>query len=377
MHRFTSRAALSLAAASLCFLSIPVALASGDDGAAPATTARIAPALWACAPVDPPVDPTIDPTDTTVDTTVEPTVDPTDDTTDPTIDDAIIDDSSESVDGSEGIDPTDAIDPTDTTVEDTTDPTSVTVVPPIWIAEPCWYGIFDPGICRGWERVHIDPPVIDPPDFTIEPQDPTTVDTTEPTDTTIDSGEPTDTTESTDTTDDPTGPVDIVDVPTPRVYCMMKLPDSGVPLGVSEHGSMSVTGLDPAVLPADNSFDGGVITIYGTGFQPGATVMIGDLECTSVEVLSDTSLTCDPPVGAIGSYDVVITNADGSGVVAPAAFDFADPAGFWVRPVYAFSTNPLERSITTTTTAPTGSGAETLADTGIGAEAPAIPVFTG
>ena len=73
MQRFTSRAALSLAAASMCFLSIPVAMARGGD-APTAMPARIR----SCAYLDPSifepvavVDGTSDATDPT-DTTVDP-----------------------------------------------------------------------------------------------------------------------------------------------------------------------------------------------------------------------------------------------------------------------------------------------------------------
>ena len=155
---------------------------------------------------------------------------------------------------------------------------------------------------------------------------------------------------------------------------MKDLPDPNRPLGISEDGSMSITGLSPDVLPADDSFDGGLITIYGTGFQPGSTVMIGEQECTGVEVIDEHTLTCDPADGAISVNDVVVTSPDGTTVTAPDALEFLDPAGFWVRPVYAYSSNPFERTLTPSTTVPLLDSAEELA-----AVDPtlAIPTFTG
>ncbi|CAB4936095.1 unannotated protein [freshwater metagenome] len=150
------------------------------------------------------------------------------------------------------------------------------------------------------------------------------------------------------------------------------------PLGVSVDGSVSITGLDPAVLPADHSFDGASITIYGSGFQPGITVMIGDQECTDALVIDENQLTCDPPNAPISINDVTVTNPDGTAATAPEALEFMDPAGFWTRPVYAYSDNPLLRSLVPPSTVPSESpGAENLANATTDTDALAIPVFTG
>ena len=163
-------------------------------------------------------------------------------------------------------------------------------------------------------------------------------------------------------------------IATPVVFCFMKdLPDPNTPLGVSEDGSLSIIGLSPDALPADDSFDGAVITIYGTGFRPGSTVMIGELECTDVEVIDETTLTCDPPNAPVSMNDIVIAAPDGTTVTAPDALEFLDPAGFWVRPVYAFTSNPLERSLTPTTSGP-ADAAEVLASSD---PSVATPAFTG
>ena len=55
---------------------------------------------------------------------------------------------------------------------------------------------------------------------------------------------------------------------------------------------------------------GATITITGTGFLSGATVTVGGSSCSSVNVLSSTSLTCVTPSHALGAANVVITNPD-------------------------------------------------------------------
>ncbi len=55
---------------------------------------------------------------------------------------------------------------------------------------------------------------------------------------------------------------------------------------------------------------GGTVTLTGTFFRAGATVTIGGASCTSVDILSSTSLTCTKPAGTLGARDVVITNTD-------------------------------------------------------------------
>ena len=155
------------------------------------------------------------------------------------------------------------------------------------------------------------------------------------------------------------------------------IPDG--PLAISESGSTTIIGFDSSVLPADNSFDGALLTIYGTGFQTGSTVMIGDQECTDVEVLDENQLTCDPPNAAVGVYDVTVISPDGKTTTAAGALEFMDPAGFWTRPIYAYSDNPLVRTLVPGPEVSEPTGAETMADTSTNATAdtPAIPVFTG
>ncbi|NCY16623.1 MAG: hypothetical protein EBX39_07605, partial [Actinobacteria bacterium] len=138
MRGFTTRVGLSLAAASLCFLSIPVAMAADDSTGAPVSTSRFA----ACA-VDPDV----------LEGETGEVTDPVD-----TIDDQV--------------DPIPAPDSTDSTdsTGDTSDPTETDPtweIDPIPMPRPCWYGPIDVPVCRNWPVL-----IVDPPDITIEPQEP-------------------------------------------------------------------------------------------------------------------------------------------------------------------------------------------------------------
>jgi hypothetical protein len=134
---------------------------------------------------------------------------------------------------------------------------------------------------------------------------------------------------------------------------MKPLPAPDLPIGVSDDGSLKIIGVSPDVLPADNSFDGSVITVYGSGFEDGATVKIGDMDCTNVQILDKHTLTCDPPQGSVSVNDLTVTRADGITSVAHDAVEFADPSVYWVRPIYAYTDSPLLRSFTSSTTSST------------------------
>jgi hypothetical protein len=91
---------------------------------------------------------------------------------------------------------------------------------------------------------------------------------------------------------------------------------------------VTVTALGPvptatAVSPSEGSTIGGTtITITGTNFMAGATVLIGTGACTDVVVASSTSLTCVTPVGSAGTFDVKVTNPDGQHATVTSAFTY-------------------------------------------------------
>ena len=64
-----------------------------------------------------------------------------------------------------------------------------------------------------------------------------------------------------------------------------------------------------SVSPNGGALAGGTtVTVSGTGFYTGAVVDFDGLSCTSVNVISDTSLTCVVPANVAGTVDVVVTN---------------------------------------------------------------------
>ncbi len=69
----------------------------------------------------------------------------------------------------------------------------------------------------------------------------------------------------------------------------------------------SVDDVTPKVIASGG---GATLTITGTGFLTGAGVKIGASDCTSVNVVSTTSITCVAPTGTAGYADVKVTNID-------------------------------------------------------------------
>ena len=72
---------------------------------------------------------------------------------------------------------------------------------------------------------------------------------------------------------------------------------------------------------------GTALTITGTNFLPGATVKIGGVDATGIDVVSYSSITATTPALAAGSAnDVAVTNTDGSTGTFPKGFvaDFLD-----------------------------------------------------
>ncbi|MBA2405407.1 MAG: IPT/TIG domain-containing protein, partial [Bdellovibrionales bacterium] len=75
--------------------------------------------------------------------------------------------------------------------------------------------------------------------------------------------------------------------------------------------------------PSVGPLTGGTpININGTGFLAGASVTVGGSVCTSVSILSSTSLTCLVPAKSAGSYTVVVTNLDGLSATAGTTYSY-------------------------------------------------------
>ncbi len=66
------------------------------------------------------------------------------------------------------------------------------------------------------------------------------------------------------------------------------------------------------------------ISITGTSFTAGATVLVGSGTCTGVTVVSSTQITCTVPAQAAGSYDVTVTNTGGFTSTLSSGFTYRD-----------------------------------------------------
>lgn len=71
----------------------------------------------------------------------------------------------------------------------------------------------------------------------------------------------------------------------------------------------TLTSISPNV---GGTVGGTAVTLTGTNFTGTTGVTIGGVACTSVVVVSATSITCVTPAGSTGDASVIVTNADGS-----------------------------------------------------------------
>lgn len=87
-------------------------------------------------------------------------------------------------------------------------------------------------------------------------------------------------------------------------------------------GPPTFTSITPDSGPADDGTD---VTIVGTGFLVGASVVVDGQAATDVVVVSDTEISARVPAsvdGSGGAADVVIANTDGQFVTAPNVFTY-------------------------------------------------------
>ncbi|KAJ4457270.1 putative phospholipase D [Paratrimastix pyriformis] len=81
------------------------------------------------------------------------------------------------------------------------------------------------------------------------------------------------------------------------------------------------------------------LTLSGTGFRAGATVLLGSLPCTGLVVHNQTTITCTSPPGAEAKVNVTVTNADLTSATLSKAFEFT-PVGSPVYPPVFLSISP-------------------------------------
>jgi len=88
---------------------------------------------------------------------------------------------------------------------------------------------------------------------------------------------------------------------------------------------------DPAptiatISPASGPTGGGTaVTLTGTGFLAGATIVFGSAAATAVTVVSPTQITATTPAGSAGAVNVVVTNPNGLSGTLTSGFTFQTP----------------------------------------------------
>ena len=98
----------------------------------------------------------------------------------------------------------------------------------------------------------------------------------------------------------------------------------------------TITAISPNAGP---NTGGTTVTIYGTGFEPGATVMLGGLPASAVTWQHGTNLTAVTPPSASGVVAVVVNNPDGNGVTNSTGFAFGSGIAITRQPTPSQSVN--------------------------------------
>jgi uncharacterized protein (TIGR03382 family) len=80
-----------------------------------------------------------------------------------------------------------------------------------------------------------------------------------------------------------------------------------------------------SITPDHGSTEGGTrIAVTGSGFVQGASLKVGGVDATRIEVVSDTTITADAPAHAAGKVEVVVTNPDGQTAATQSGFQYVD-----------------------------------------------------
>src|SRR5216683_401341 len=114
----------------------------------------------------------------------------------------------------------------------------------------------------------------------------------------------------------------------PGYYMLFILNSAGVP-SVASFILLNSSAPVPTVTsisPNSGSVSGGTaVTVTGTNFAGGATVLFGSTAATGVTVVSSTSITATTPVHAVGAVSVVVTNADSQSGTLANGYTFTSP----------------------------------------------------
>jgi hypothetical protein len=104
-----------------------------------------------------------------------------------------------------------------------------------------------------------------------------------------------------------------------------------------------------AVIPAFGSAAGGsIVTIVGTGFMPGMTVMFDNIKVTARQhpPSSSTTFYTEAPAHAVGTADLVVTNPDGQFQRVAAAYTYGLEDAFDMNGVWAgFTSNGTDTAV--------------------------------
>jgi hypothetical protein len=124
-------------------------------------------------------------------------------------------------------------------------------------------------------------------------------------------------------------------------------PDS--PFGPSPGGTAARPDVT-AVIPAFGSAAGGsIVSIVGTGFMPGMTVMFDDIKVTAQEqhrTSSSTTFYTETPAHAVGTADLIVTNPDGQFQRVPAAYTYGLEDAFDMNGVWdGFTSNGTDTAV--------------------------------
>src|SRR5262249_57861434 len=85
----------------------------------------------------------------------------------------------------------------------------------------------------------------------------------------------------------------------------------------------TVTGVSPN---SGSTAGGTAVTISGTNFVTGATVSIGGVAATNVNVVNSGSITATTPAHAAGLVTVAVTNPDSQSASLSNSFTYVTPA---------------------------------------------------
>jgi acid phosphatase len=107
--------------------------------------------------------------------------------------------------------------------------------------------------------------------------------------------------------------------------------------------STSPTPFVSSVTPNTGTTAGGTsITITGSGFTTGATVIMGGVPATNVNVSGGTTITALTPAHAAGAVDVTVTNTNGLSSTLIGGFTYSLPGGETVLLADDFNDNSLD-----------------------------------